>query len=93
MSKTIEGVPDSIDRADYCALLAAYGFDPSCVQEIRFAHDGIHALVFEKDDQGHKILCDGRNGQAPGYRKHRIFVPIKRSESDARTKTVKPVNP
>lgn len=87
MSKTIEGIPEFLTREHYLGLLAAVGLDPHRISEIRYASDGVHALVFELDEQGRKKYHPGKPG---GAHKHRVFIPI-RDEGDERTTRIAPV--
>lgn len=89
MAKTIEGIPDFITRDQYVALINSSGFDADYLQELRFAVDGIHAVVFYKDENGNRIL-----DKAPGARgwvKHRVFIPVRDDDTDRRRTRVRPV--
>lgn len=88
MSKTIEGVPEFLTREQYLAPLAAIGFAPDVVKEIRYASDGIHALVFALDADGKKRIHPGAPG---GYHKHRVFIPIRDDADDERITRITPV--
>ncbi|MEV7962413.1 hypothetical protein [Oerskovia paurometabola] len=96
MSKTIDSVPEFLTPEQYTSLFAACGFEPRDVVELRLAHDGVHALVFARDQAGRKIL---RPSGAPsgdpcgrgGAMKHRVFVPVRRVPDDERTTRITPV--
>lgn len=45
MSITITSVPDYLTREQYLSLIRGVGFDVDDVIELRFAADGVHALV------------------------------------------------
>lgn len=85
MSKTIEGVPEFLTPEQYSSLFTACGFTPDVVRELRLAPDGVHALVFDLDENGRRYL-DGR-----GYAKHRVFIPVRRVPEDERTARITPV--
>ncbi|WP_102508094.1 hypothetical protein [Sanguibacter massiliensis] len=87
MSITIPGVPEFLTREQYLAPLRAIGFDPADIREIRYAHDGVHALVIARDEHGRKRLDP--NGS--GYYKHRVFIPIRDEDGDERTTRITPV--
>lgn len=89
MAQVIEGVPEYITRENYLALFRAAGFTPEMLQELRFAPDGIHAVVFHFNDKGHRIL--DRSPGAKGYVKNRVFIPVRDHESETKTTRVKPV--
>lgn len=86
MSKTIEGVPEFLTPEQYSSLFAACGFTPSSVKELRMAPDGVHALVFDLDENGHRYLVGDT-----GYAKHRVFIPVRRVPEDDRTARITPV--
>jgi len=88
MSKTIEGVPEFIEYDQYLALFASCGVDPKNVVEMRMANDGIHVLVFALDEHGMRRYDMQHDGTE--Y-KHRIFIPLRRTTSDARTARITPV--
>lgn len=93
MSKTIPNVPDFITHEQYMAMFDAMGIDPQHAFEVRAAHDGVHALVFALDENGQRILDRTPSGDYvnEGYRKHRIFIPVRRDPDDRRTTRVRPV--
>lgn len=86
MARTIEGVPEFVTREDYKALIAAAGFEPKQLRELRFTNVGIYAIVFERTNTG--LVIDPRTGDAV---KSRVFIPIRDSEDDKRTTRVRPV--
>ena len=72
MAKTIPGVPESFTREQYLALFEALGLDPNEVFTLHFDVNGVHAVVFERDEEGHNVpLNDGTCA------KHTIFIPVK----------------
>jgi hypothetical protein len=70
---TIPGVPQSITRADYIALIESLGLKPNNLVELELSHRSIRAVVFARDADG-KMYLDGfeRNEVA----KHTITIPI-----------------
>lgn len=88
MSITIPGVPEFLTREQYLAPLRAIGIEPERLVEIRYAHDGIHALVvatLPDSLAAHVDPC--RNG----VHKHRVFIPVRDEPDDERTTRVAPV--
>ncbi|MGO1607592.1 MAG: hypothetical protein ACTHXF_08955 [Brevibacterium yomogidense] len=88
MPKTIPGVPDFITREQWLELMAAAGFEPKELVEMRIAPDGVHALVIAKGENGDPVV-DHQNGT---YYKHRVFIPT-RDPGDERTTRIRPVKP
>lgn len=86
MSITIPSVPEFLTREQYLAPLRAIGFDPAAIIEVRYAGDGVHALVIALGENG-KPIIDPNTGRR---RKHRVFIPV-RDDADARTTRVSPV--
>lgn len=73
MPKTISGVPESITREQYLFLINSVGFNPDDIRELTFARDGIHAEVFERDENGHARVDDeGLNVVI-----NSVFIPVK----------------
>lgn len=87
MSITIPGVPEFLTREQYLAPLRAIGFDPADIREIRYAHDGVHALLLARDEHGRKRL----DPSTSSYYKHRVFIPIRDEDGDERTTRITPV--
>lgn len=81
MSKTIEGVPESISRKDYLSLFTAVGLTPDRVKSLEFRSDGVHAEVFEVWPDGSRRLAN-KSGDG-GYAKHTIFIPVMDEGGDA----------
>ena len=79
MSKTIQGVPDSISRADYITMFERYGFTPQDVASLSFEADGIRAVVFERDNRGSRYLVNRATGEG-GFAKHAVFIPVRDEE-------------
>ena len=76
MSKTIQGVPDSISRADYIAMIERCGFDPNNIASLTFEGDGIRAVVFDRHPvYGGRYLADMTTGEG-GFAKHSVFIPV-----------------
>ena len=83
MSITIPNVPDHLTREQYIAFFATFGFDPNHVVELRAAPDGVHALVFALGEDGRRIRTRDH-----GHAKHRVFIPVRRDDTDTRTTRV-----
>jgi len=79
MPITIEGVPEFLTRDQYVAIFAAFGFSPEDISELRAANDGVHALVFVRDENGRRHYPST---------KHRVFIPVRNSDADERTTRV-----
>lgn len=67
----IDGVPEYLTREQYASIFEAVGFTPGDVIEMRMANDGVHALVFARDEKGEKVF------NREGAQKHRVFVPVR----------------
>lgn len=90
MPITIPGVPEFLTREQYADLTRAVGFDPLDIQELRWAADGVHALVFYRDPETGARVLDQSRHPSPGYIKHRVFIPV-RDLGDTRTARITPV--
>lgn len=77
----IDGVPEYLTREQYASIFEAVGFTPGDVIEMRMAHDGIHALVFARDNKGEKII------NRDGAQKNRVFVPVRHPSREDRSGT------
>jgi hypothetical protein len=73
VSITINSVPNFLTREQYCGLTSAVGFDPGDLIELRFAADGVHALVLARmaadgslSDDGKPRLDPKASGRIPG---------------------------
>ena len=85
---TIPGVPEFLTREQYLAPLRAIGFEPERLVEIRYAPDGIHALVTATLPDSLAAYVDPcRNATY----KHRVFIPVREEPDDERTTRVTPV--
>lgn len=76
MSKTIQGVPESISRAEYIAMFEQIGIDPRYSKSLEFHPDHIEAVVFERNPDGARVF-DDRRGECI---KHRISIPVRDDE-------------
>lgn len=77
MAIKIEGVPESISRAEYLKLISSVGLDPNNLYSLRFGGSSITAIVFARDPEtGVKVLNEGNTGD-PGYLKHTVIIHIK----------------
>lgn len=54
MTKLIEGVPETITRAQLCEMLEIIGIDPKTTFSVHMDVDGILAKVFALDAAGKK---------------------------------------
>lgn len=88
MSITIPGVPEFLTREQYLAPLRAIGFEPERLVEIRYARDGIHALVTATRPGLLDAYVDSCRNDT--Y-KHRVFIPVRDEPDDERTARVTPV--
>jgi hypothetical protein len=70
--KQIDGVPESITRAEYLALIESVGLDVKDLRSLEFRTDGIYAEVRARDTD-RKLVIDSRNEMAT----HRIYIPVK----------------
>lgn len=81
MSKTIDGVPEYLTREQFAQMFSQFGFDPHFIKEMRFAPDGVHAIVYDKDESGKRYLAERQ-----GYAKSRVFIPVRKTDiPDERT--------
>ena len=71
MAKTIPGVPESFTREQYLGIFEAVGLAPDNVLSLTFDVHGVHAVVFERDADGARLLTND------GYAKHLIHIPVK----------------
>lgn len=80
MAIKIEGVPESISRAEYLKMITDIGLDPKILRSLRFGANNISATVFAVDPKsGKKVLNEGNTGD-PGYLKHTVIIHIKDDE-------------
>lgn len=89
MSITIQGVPEHLTREQFLAPLIAIGFDPKSVTELRYAADGVHALVHYRDGNGAKWIDSSKD--KGGLHKHRVFIPVLKDDADERTTRITPI--
>jgi len=87
MSITIPGVPEFLTAEQYQHLFESVGFDPNDLSELRFAPEGVHALVVARGTNGAHVIDAQRNI----LHKHRVFIPVRRESDDKRTTRVAPV--
>ena len=73
MALTIDGIPESISRADYVALIASLGLDPLRLTHLELRMNGVYAEVKAKNAEGRDFL-DPFNKQS--IAKHRVFIPV-----------------
>lgn len=70
MSGVIPGVPKTITRDEYLALVRAVGFQTKDLVSLEFKADGIYAEVFAKAADGNR----GVDGTSPAT--HRVYVRV-----------------
>ena len=70
--KTITGVPESLTREQYTALIESVGFDVKDLRRLEFRVDGVYAEVFERTDRG--IRLDTQKDEAIV---NRVFIPVR----------------
>lgn len=87
MSKTIENLPEYLTRDQYTDLIRSVGLEPTRLYDLRFARDGVHALVGAVFPDGSLRIDPSIDGG--GYYKHRIFIPVRDEDGDTRTTRVK----
>lgn len=76
MAIKIEGVPESISRAEYLKMFTDIGLEPRDCKSLRFGANSITAVVFAKHPEtGAKILNEGPSGD-PGWLKHTVIIHI-----------------
>lgn len=76
MAIKIEGVPESVSRAEYLKMFTDIGLNPSDVRSLRFGANSITAVVFAKHPEtGHRVINDGPTGD-PGFLKHTVIIHI-----------------
>lgn len=76
----IEGVPESISRAEYLKMFTDIGLDPSNTKSLRFGANNISATVFAlHPETGKKIPNEGPTGD-PGWLKHTVIIHISDDE-------------
>lgn len=75
MSKTTHGIPATISREDYVAMLEQYGFEPEYIKSLTFASAGIHAVVFDRHPEHGGRYLTNPDGDG-GFAKTAIFIPI-----------------
>jgi hypothetical protein len=68
----VPGVPETISRADYLRLVRSVGFETDELASLRFAYNGIYAVVYALDSDGRRFL-DKTSGE-PAV--HTIFVRV-----------------
>lgn len=73
---SIEGVPESIARADYLRLIESVGMDINRIRSLEFRADGVYVAVkARRPGENHDILTgDGFGSNECAT--HRIFIPV-----------------
>jgi hypothetical protein len=70
----VPGVPESITRAEYLALMASVGFsDLDHLRSLEFRADGVYAEVIAQDEAGRSLVDHAANDVAV----HKVYVPVK----------------
>lgn len=75
MSKIITAVPESITREQYVALIGSFGFEAERLISLEFRADGVHAVVIEVDENGHRVT-DKTRGE-DGCATSTVYVPVR----------------
>jgi hypothetical protein len=70
--KKIDGVPESITRAEYVALIESVGLDVKDLRSLEFRLDGIYADVYDRDDEG-RLRIDVQRDEAIV---NRVYIPV-----------------
>lgn len=85
-SITIPGVPETITRAQYVALIESVGFKPNDLASLRFTVEGIYAEVFARNADGARIIdhsaADNDDGSVATV-KHSVFIRVEDAEVEA----------
>lgn len=68
----IPGVPESITRTEYLALIEATGIDPKDVRKLEFRADGIYAEVHARSGNGSMMIASATDEIVI----HRVFIPV-----------------
>lgn len=66
----IDGIPESVTRADCNTLIAELGFDVNSLKSIEIQPNGIYAEVLVRGDGG--VVADQYGAAA-----HRVYIPIR----------------
>ena len=69
-NKIIEGVPESISRQQYLAMIEAVGFNVKKLRTLEFRADGVYATIKASGPDGRDVL--ERNEIA----EHKVYVPV-----------------
>lgn len=75
MSITIPGVPESLTRAEYVALVEGAGFTATEVNALRFTPRGIYATLLVRNADGEQIPVDATSKKIKTA-KHTVFVKV-----------------
>ena len=73
MGNSYQSVPREIARADYIAAIEGLGFVASDAKMLTMHHDYIEACMFEKRDDGSRILDPERQDQ---FVKYCVRIPV-----------------
>lgn len=57
---TVPGIPETITRERYRALVEGAGFDVNELVSLRFEVNGIYAEVYATDENGRRFTADGK---------------------------------
>jgi len=71
--KTITGVPESLTREQYTALIASVGFDVKELRSLEFKTDGIYAEVFDRNEKGNAYIDPSTDDVVI----NRVFIPVR----------------
>jgi hypothetical protein len=73
----VPGVPDSIRREAYLAMLASLGLNPHDLRRLEFCVDGVHAEVFARTPTGGLKIDTHPDRSEDAIATHVLFIPIK----------------
>jgi hypothetical protein len=66
----IEGVPDTISRADYARLIESVGLNPTLIRSLEFRPDGVYGKVAVQMPDGALMVDDDKVVE------HRVFIRV-----------------
>jgi hypothetical protein len=70
--KNIPGVPETISRKDYQALMESLGLELKNLVMLEFRRDGVYATLNAPDADG-RLRTDPKTGTA---NRHHIYIPV-----------------
>lgn len=70
----IEGIPETITRQQYVETIRGLGIDPEQLLELRWDHQGIHAVVYALNKDGMRFATGNRPNRRPAT--HKLFIRV-----------------